>query len=364
MIPINKPILGREEEEAVLNTLRSGELTNPTYLGGRNVACAEKALAEYLRVKHVVLVSSGTAALYSALLALGVGEGDEVLLPSFTFVATANAVLAVGAKPVFVDISLEDYCIDPEDLRRKVNPRCKAIIPVHLYGYPADMDRVLEVAREHNLFVIEDAAQSLGATYRSKQTGTLGDVGCFSFYPSKVITCGEGGAVATNSDDLAEKLRMIRNHGLSAEGLVMRMGLNLRMSEVSAAILSTQLKKLDLFLEKRRRNAYALSKMLEGFDVVLPSERDGRSSNWYLYTIRVRDRDRVLEHLQRSGVGAAVYYRTPIHLHPYYRSLLGHLKLPKTEQAAAEVISLPIHPAVSEAELEHIALSVKSALLK
>jgi perosamine synthetase len=157
---------------------------------------------------------------------------------------------------------------------------------------------------------------------------------------------------------------MIRNHGLSAEGLVMRMGLNLRMSEVSAAILSTQLKKLNLFLEKRRRNAYALSKMLEDVDAVLPSERDGRSSNWYLYTIRVRDRDRVLEHLQKSGVGATVYYRTPIHLHPYYRSLLGHLQLPKTEQAAAEVISLPIHPAVSEAELEHIALSVKSALTK
>ena len=154
MIPINQPILGREEEEAVLNTLRSGELTNPTYLGGRNVAAAERALAEYLQVKHVVLVNSGTAALYSALLALGVGEGDEVLLPSFTFVATANAAVAVGAKPVFVEISLEDYCIDPEDLRRKITPRCKAIIPVHLYGYPVDMDRVLEVAREHNLFVV------------------------------------------------------------------------------------------------------------------------------------------------------------------------------------------------------------------
>lgn len=364
MIPINQPILGREEEEAVLSALRSGELTNPTYLGGRNVASTEGALAQYLQVKHVVLVNSGTAALYSALLALGVGEGDEVLLPSFTFVATANAALAVGAKPVFVDILLEDYCIDPEDLKRKITPRCKVIIPVHLYGYPADMDRVLEVAREHNLFVVEDAAQSLGATYRSRQSGTLGDIGCFSFYPSKVITCGEGGAVVTDSDELAEGLRMIRNHGLSAEGSVMRMGLNLRLSEISAAILSAQLKKLNSFLEKRRRNAYVLSKMLEGVDALPPLEREDRRSNWYLYTIRVKSRDRVLEHLRRNGVGAAVYYRTPIHLHPYYRDLLGCVKLARTEQAAAEVISLPIHPAVSEAELEHIASSVMSALPK
>lgn len=364
MIPINQPILGQEEEEAVISALRRGELTNPTYLGGRNVAYAEKALAEYLQAKHVVLVNSGTAALQAALIALGIDVGDEVLLPSFTFVATANAVVAVGAKPIFVDILLEDYCIDPDDLKRKVTPRCKAIIPVHLYGYPADMGRVLEVAREHNIFVVEDAAQSLGATYRSKQSGTLGDIGCFSFYPSKVITSGEGGAVVTNSDELAEKLRMIRNHGLSAEGSVMRLGLNLRMSEISAAILSAQLKKLSHFLEKRRKNAYALSKMLEDADAVLPSEHDQRFSNWYLYTIRVKSRDKVLEHLHTNGIGAAVYYKTPIHLYPYYQNLLGCVKLPKTEQAAAEVMSLPIHPAVSVSELEHIASSVKSALPK
>jgi len=364
MITINQPILGQEEEEAVISVLRRGELTNPTYLGGRNVASVERALAEYLRVKHVVLVNSGTAALQASLIALGVGVGDEVLLPSFTFVATANAVVAVGAKPIFVDILLEDYCIDPEDLRRKVTPRCKAIIPVHLYGYPANMDSVLEVAREHNLFVMEDAAQSLGATYRSKQSGTLGDIGCFSFYPSKIITSGEGGAVATNSDEFAEKLRLVRNHGLSAEGLVMRMGLNLRMNEISAAILSAQLKKLNHFLDKRRKNADALSKMLEGVDAVLPLEHEGKLSNWYLYTIRVKNRDKVLEHLRNYGVGAAVYYKTPIHLYPYYRNLLSYVRLPKTEQAAAEVLSLPIHPAVSEAELKQIASSVRSALPK
>ncbi|MEM3734226.1 MAG: DegT/DnrJ/EryC1/StrS aminotransferase family protein, partial [Nitrososphaerales archaeon] len=182
MIPINRPILDKKEEEAVLNTLRSGELTNPTYQGGKNVAFAERALAEYLGVKHVVLVNSGTAALQAALLALDIGEGDEVLLPSFTFVATANAVLSVNAKPIFVDIRLDDYCIDPEDLERKITKRCKAVIPVHLYGYPANMQRILEVASKHNLFIIEDAAQSLGATYRSKQTGSFGDLGCFSFY--------------------------------------------------------------------------------------------------------------------------------------------------------------------------------------
>ncbi|MEM2884076.1 MAG: DegT/DnrJ/EryC1/StrS family aminotransferase [Nitrososphaerales archaeon] len=364
MIPINRPILDKKEEEAVLNTLRSGELTNPTYQGGKNVAFAERALAEYLGVKHVVLVNSGTAALQAALLALDIGEGDEVLLPSFTFVATANAVLSVNAKPVFVDILLDDYCIDPEDLGRKITKRCKAVIPVHLYGCPANMQRILEVASAHNLSVIEDAAQSLGATYRSKQTGSFGDLGCFSFYPSKVITSGEGGAVATNSDELADRLRMLRNHGLSAEGLVKRVGLNLRMNEISAAILSSQLKKLNYFLEQRRNNAESLSRMLDGCGAVLPSELEGRKPNWYLYTIRVRNRDKVLEHLHKSEVGAAVYYKTPVHLHPNYQKFLGDVKLPNTEQAAAEVLSLPVHPALTKADLKHIAAAVRSALSK
>ncbi|MEM3386501.1 MAG: DegT/DnrJ/EryC1/StrS family aminotransferase [Nitrososphaerales archaeon] len=364
MIPINRPILDKKEEEAVLNTLRSGELTNPTYQGGKNVAFAERALAEYLGVKHVVLVNSGTAALQAALLALDIGEGDEVLLPSFTFVATANAVLSVNAKPIFVDIRLDDYCIDPEDLERKITKRCKAVIPVHLYGYPANMQRILEVASKHNLFIIEDAAQSLGATYRSKQTGSFGDLGCFSFYPSKVITCGEGGAVATNSDELANRLRMLRNHGFDAGGFVKRMGLNLRLNEVSAAILSSQLKKLNYFLEQRRKNAEELSRMLDGCGAVLPSELEGRRSNWYLYTIRVMSRDKVLERLHKSEVGAAIYYKTPIHLYPHYHSLLGDVKLPNTEQAAAEVLSLPVHPALTKAELRHIAAAVKSALSK
>lgn len=362
MIQINRPILGREEEEAVLNTLRSGELTNPTYQGGKNVASAERELAEYLGVRHVVLVNSGTAALHAALLALNIGEGDEVLLPSFTFAATANAVLAVNAKPIFVDILLDDYCIDPEDLERKITPRCKAVIPVHLYGHPADMQRVLEVARAHNLYVIEDAAQSLGATYKSKQTGSLGDIGCFSFYPSKVITSGEGGAVATDSCELADRVRMIRNHGLNTEGFVARMGLNLRMNELSAAVLSAQLKKLNQFLGRRRCNAEALSRMLEGCDAILPIELEGRRSNWYLYTVRVKNRDKVLAHLHQSNIGAAVYYKTPIHLQPSYQKLLGDVRLPKTEQAASEVISLPVHPAVSMAELKHIAASLRSAL--
>jgi dTDP-4-amino-4,6-dideoxygalactose transaminase len=357
LIPINKPIINKEEEKAVLDVLKSGELTDSSYKGGRYTREFESKMRSILRCKHVIAVNSGTAALHCALLAVGVKQGDEVIVPSFTFVATANAVLACGAKPVFVDIG-EDYNIDVNQIKKAITRKTKAIIPVHLYGYPADMDQVREIASKNDLFVIEDAAESLGAEYRGKQTGTLSDAGCFSFYASKVVTSGEGGAVATNNDEIADKVRMIRNHGM-VEGYDSRtFGLNYRLPEVSAAIGSVQLDKLQSHIDKRRKNAvYLNERICDKGNVKFTQNSKDRTHVFYLYTVSVgEDRDKLLHGLREKGIGASVYFKIPVHKTPLYYSLgYGSKKLPKTESAAREVISLPVHPGLSEKELDYIA---------
>ncbi|TMP99915.1 MAG: DegT/DnrJ/EryC1/StrS family aminotransferase, partial [Thaumarchaeota archaeon] len=211
-IPINKPIVGDEEKRAVEQVLESGYLTDASYSGGKWVREFEEKLKRLLQVRHVLAVNSGTSALFTSLSALGVKEGDEVILPSFTFVSTANVIIALHAKPVFVDIK-EDYNVDPAKIKKAVSRKTKAIIPVHLYGYPADLDEIQEIARSHSAAVVEDAAESIGAAYRGRQTGSTSEFGCFSLYATKVITSGEGGAIATNDDELAERVRLIRNHG-------------------------------------------------------------------------------------------------------------------------------------------------------
>lgn len=366
MIRINQPIFGEEEKQAVLRVFESGVLTSSSLEGGPEVRQFEKALANYVGVKDAVAVNSGTAALYAALLACEVGEGDEVLVPSFTFAATANAVLFTGAKPVFVDIDPTSYTMDWNDFERKITNRSRAAIPVHLYGYPADMDAILDAAREHDLHVIEDAAQSLGATYRNKQTGSLGQVGCFSFYPSKVITCGEGGAVTTNDAALGERLRMLRNHGTVHGNDTGIRGFNFRMPEAEAAVARAQLGKLERFLERRRRHAENLTALLEGVaGIALPHEDDGRRSNWYLYTVAVaKERDRVVERLRAQGVEATVYYPVPIHRMPLYERLgFGYAHLPNTMLAAEHVLSLPVHPDLSDEQLTQVASSFREAVI-
>src|ERR687894_366811 len=244
IIPINKPWLEEEEKSEIMNVLNENTLTSAAKDGGKRVRGFESHLKDYLHVKHALAVNSGTSALHAALLAAGIGKGDEVLLPSFTFVATANSVVASGAKPVFVDINKSDYTMDMQDLKRKITKKSKAIMPVHLYGHPADMDEIIELASKYSIDIIEDACQSLGSTYKKKQTGTLGLIGCFSMYASKVLTSGEGGAVITNYNDLADKLKMIRNHGMVEGNDTRIFGLNLRLPELSAAIAKVQMKKL------------------------------------------------------------------------------------------------------------------------
>lgn len=369
MIPINKPWMGEEEKREVASVLEENALTTAARDGGRRVRDFESQMKNYLKIKHVISVNSGTAALHAALLAAGIKQSDEVLIPSFTFVATANAVVAAGGRPVFVDVKKDDYTIDVSDLKKKITKKSRVVIPVHLYGHPSDMDEIVEMAHKHSLDVVEDACQSLGSTYKKRQTGTFGVMGCFSMYASKVLTAGEGGAVATDSDELADNLKMIRNHGM-VEGYDTRvLGLNLRLPELSAAVAKVQMQKLDRMLQLRRRNAELLSKLLSSsakkHGLKIPEETPDKKFNWYLYTVAFQNnRDTIKDMLVRDNVGATVYYSPPAHKTPYYMQVAPGTRLAATDWCADHVLSLPAHPHVSEADVGHIASSLATALDK
>ncbi len=367
MIPINRPWIDEQEKTEVAKVLEENALTTAARDGGKRVRDFESQMRTYLGVKHVLAVNSGTAALHAGLLAAGIEQGDEVLLPSFTFVATANAVVAAGARPVFVDVKKDDYTMDVSDFKSKITKKSKAVIPVHLYGHPADMDEISELAQRHSIDVIEDACQSLGSTYKKKQTGTLGMMGCFSMYASKVLTAGEGGAVATDSSEVADKIKMIRNHGM-VEGYDTRvLGMNLRLPELSAAVAAVQMQKLQKMLELRRRNAAMLSKMIypaaKKRGLRIPQETTEKKFNWYLYTVAFENgRDRIKDAMNKASVGATVYYNPPVHRTPYYAKQAPRTKLPSTDWCADHVLSLPVHPHVTEADVAHIAKSLEAAL--
>ncbi|MGQ9551556.1 MAG: DegT/DnrJ/EryC1/StrS family aminotransferase [Candidatus Bathycorpusculaceae bacterium] len=359
MISINAPQIGEEEIEAVVNVLKSGILTHS--LGaGPVVTKFEKEFAEFANAKHAIAVNTGTAALHAAILAANVKPGEEVILPSFTFVATAEAVVMAGAKPVFVDVNPETYTILPRKIEEAMTRKTKAIVPVDLYGLPADVRRIKEIAEKHGLVVIEDAAQAHGATYRDKPAGFFADAACWSFYASKNMTTGEGGIVTTSNDDMADKMRLVRSHGEKAKYASLMLGYNYRMTEIQAAIGCVQLRRLPTFLSKRRRNARRLTAILERTEKLqLPREPENFGHSWYLYTVRLKDateteRNGIVEELKKKGVGAEVYYVNPVHLMPYYRSSFGEFRLPETEKAAKQVISLPVHPAVKEEQIDYI----------
>ena len=357
-IPINVPILGRDEMREVQRVLKKGALTSAALEGGPNVREFEDAARRFLGVSYAVAVNSGTAALQAALHALGIRKGDEVLVPSFTFVATANAVVAAGARPVFVDID-DRYTMSPEDLEKKATGRSKAVIPVHLYGNVARVKEIRKIADERGLAMIEDAAQSMGSTYGKKQSGTFGDMGCFSLYPAKVITAGEGGLIVTNSKKVYDELRMVRNHGMIRGYDSKVFGLNLRMPEINAAIAKVQVGRLPSFLEKRRANARMLSELLDGMDVELPKQRAHENVNWYLYTISTKKQNELKKALNAAGFGANVYYPIPVHKIPFYASKGNCKRLPATERAAGRVLSLPVHPGVKLGHLKKMSKVVR-----
>ena len=358
-IAINIPIVDKEEISAVTSILRNGVLTSSANQGGKHVQAFEKSIASFVKSKYAIAVNSGTAALQAALYALDIKKDDEVLVPSFTFVATANAVVSTGAKPVFVDILKDNYTIDPDDLQKKITKKTRAIIPVHLYGNVAQIEKLSEIAKKHNLSIIEDAAQSLGSTYKGKHTGTFFEMGCYSMYPAKIITSGEGGFVVTNNKKLRDKLLMIRNHGMINGCDTRIFGLNLRLPEINAAIATIQMKKLPNFLKSRKKNAELLSKLISDLNVVLPYQRKNENVNWYLYTIATEKRDKLLKKLNEKGIGATSYYPTPVHKTPFYKL---KTKLPITDWAASHVVSLPIHPKVTQKNIEFIAKTMRDLL--
>ena len=367
MIPINKPSTDEAEVQAVMEVMRKGPVTNALGMGPK-VLEFEKLFAQFAGVKNAVAVNTGTAALQAAVMAAGVKRDEEVIVPSFTFVATAEAVVLAGAKPVFADIDPLTYTLSPAAVEKAITKKTRAILPVDLYGFSADMKPLREIADKHSLALIADDAQAHGATYAGKPAGKFADSACWSLYASKNIMTGEGGVVTTDSDELDEKLRMIRNHGEKVKYASEMLGSNLRMPELEAAIGIVQLKKLPGFVAKRRENAEQLTKILsKSKKLVLPYETKDRQHSWYLYTARLIDateaqRNKLLDDLKAKGIGAEAYYVHPINTMPYYRTNFNAKSLPETEKAAQQVFSLPVHPGVTKDEITFIGETVLSLL--
>ena len=369
LIRINQPFLGKEEIDSAVDVLRSGILTDKSGMGPR-VLEFERSFAKFVGTKHAVALVNGTAALHAALLAADVGPGDEVILPSFTFVGAANAVLLAGATPVFADIDKETYCLRLDSVEEALTRKTKAIIPTDMYGLPADLGAVLDFVHGKGIVVVEDAAQAHGALFNGKKIGSIADMTCFSFYAGKNMTTGEGGMVTTNDDEHAQALRMIRSHGEQRPYWTVRIGHNYHMTEVCAAIGYAQLKKLPSFLERRRRNAeIATEKLGMSGKLILPKEPEGRKHSWYLYTARLRGvnaakRNKIVDRLWTKNIEAAVYYSTPVHSTPLYRdgNVAKRGRLPETEKASRQVFSLPVHPRVSESDIEYVAETLRKTI--
>lgn len=351
MIPAAQPIIGEQERAAVDRVMRSGMLAQ-----GPEVAAFEQEFAEQVvGGRECVAVNSGTSALHLSLLAAGVGPGDEVVVPSFTFAATANAVAMTGATPVFADIDPHSYCLDPDAAAAAVTGRTAAIMPVHLYGHPAAVDRLADLCARHGLLLLEDAAQAHAASLHGRPVGTWGAAGAFSFYPTKNMTAGEGGMVVTADPDLARRVRLLRNQGQERRYENEIAGLNNRMTDLHAAIGRVQLGRLPEWTAARQATAKAFDAALTG--VVCPTVAPGATHVYHQYTVRVvdHDRDRFAQALAERGVGSGVYYPIPTHRLPAYGL---RLDLPVTEQLAAQCLSLPVHPAVSEADVARIVAAV------
>ncbi|AGF96589.1 DegT/DnrJ/EryC1/StrS family aminotransferase [Methanosarcina mazei] len=354
MIPIARPLLGKEEIDAVTEVLSSGMIAQ-----GPKVEEFELAFSEYTGCEYAAAVNSGTAALHIALLAHDIGKEDEVITSPFTFIATANSILYTGAKPVFADIEPDTYNIDPEKIKEKINPKTKAIMPVHLYGQSADMKAIMEIAEDHKLVVIEDACQAHGAECLGKKAGSFG-TGAFSFYPTKNMTTSEGGIITTSDREIAEKSKMIRAHGSRVRYLHEMLGFNLRMTDIAAAIGLAQLEKLDGFNASRQKNAAMLSEGLKSISGIVPATtREGYTHVFHQYTIRAQNRDKLADFLKEKGIGTGVHYPIPIHKQPYYMELGYKDSLPVSEKAAEEVLSLPVHPALSRDDVLKVIKEVK-----
>jgi perosamine synthetase len=362
-ISLASPNIGEEEAKAAYDVVKSGWLNE-----GKKVECFEKDFAEFIGIKHAIAFFNGTVALHSVLAALKLGPGDEVIVPSFTFISTANSVIFTGAKPVFADIDQKTFNISPDDVNEKISPRTRAIIPVHYGGLAADMKPLGEIADDKNLLVIEDAAEAHGAIYRDQQVGTFGNAGMFSFTPTKNITTGEGGIITTNDEKLDERLRLLKNHGMSSPYHHVILGYNYRMTEVQAAIGIEQLKKLPAIISKKQKNQGYLTKELSSVNGLTPPfVPSDRKHVYMLYTIKIDEektgvsRDNFMQELQKKGIMTKIYF-PPVHLQPYYRESGYDVKLPATEKIFHSVCSLPCHSRLSRTELDYMVNVIKETI--
>lgn len=364
VIPVADPYISEDDVKAVAGAVRNKRLSQ-----GKCVEKFEKAFSDYLKSSQALAVVNGTAALHLALLAVGVEPGNEVIVPSFTFVASSNCVLYVGAKPVFVDIDPRTFNIDPQKIEKAISPKTKAIVVVHYAGQPADLDPILKIAEKHCLPVIEDAAEAHGAMYRNRMAGSIGCVGCFSFYPNKNMTTGEGGMIVTNSRTISEKICLLRSHGQDSRYHHVMIGYNYRMTDILAALGLAQLRKLDWILRKKQEVAKYYDQLLSSEeDIQTPYIIQDATHAYMFYTVKFRSesiRDRVMQHLGKKGVETRVAF-PPVHLQPCYRSLYGYKEdyLPITEDCAKRVLSLPIYPHIRKEDQDFVAKTVFEAIKK
>lgn len=345
-IPIAKPKISISEMLNVVKVMRSGNLAQ-----GPEVRKFENSFSKYLNDQPVVAVNSGTSALHLSLLSLGITTGDEVLVPAFSFAASANAIALTGATPIFVDINHQTYNLDPTQLKDKITKQTRAILVVHLYGLPADMEEIMKIAKTNNLLVIEDSAQAHLADINGKPVGTFGDAAAFSFYPTKNMTTGEGGIATFKSEDHARTARLLRNQGMEKRYYNEIVGFNLRMTDIAAAIGLAQLNKIEKWTDARRENAAYFNSNLN--NVVTPHVPDGFSHSYHQYTIRVKNNKRNLlqEHLETQGIGSSIYYPTLINELPAYNQ---YVELPESKKATEELLSIPIYPQLRKKSLEKI----------
>ena len=365
MIPISKPVFGEEEINAVKEVLVSGFVVQ-----GKKVEEFENEFADYIGVTHAIAVANGTIALDVALKALKIKQGDEVIVPSFTFISTANSILFQDAKPVFADVDEKTFNINHNDVLEKITSRTKAIIGVHLFGHPFDVNAIQEICEDHNLFLIEDCAQAHGAEYEGRRVGSFGLVSVFSFYATKNMTTGEGGMITTNSSDIAEACRLLRNHGEGQKYYHTTLGYNYRMTDIQAAIGLAQLKKLNGFNEERISHADYFNRHINVEGLKLPHRENGIKHVYHQYAITIEEeegfpisRTEFMEYLKNKGIGSAIHYPLPIHKQPLYQRL-GYtdetVQCPVATALSQKILSLPVHPALTEKDLLYIAEAINN----
>ncbi|MCM8786984.1 MAG: DegT/DnrJ/EryC1/StrS family aminotransferase [Candidatus Omnitrophica bacterium] len=347
----------KEINKAVKDVIKRADFIN-----GKDVQLFEKEFVQYCGVKYAVGVASGTAALHLSMVALGIKPGDEIITTPHTFAATIEPVIWLGAKPVFVDIDEKTYNINPDLIEKTITKKTKAILPVHLYGQPCQMDKIMRIAKKYNLLVIEDCAQAHGAEFKEKKVGSFGDVGCFSFFPAKNLGCyGDGGMVVTNKKEIADKIRLLRNHGREEKYEHLIVGYGERLDTFQAAILRVKLNYLDKWNEKRREKAYLYNKLLsKRYGIITPYEDSNTKHVFYVYTIRVKNRDKLKKYLEKNGIQTNIYYPIPLHLQPAFK-FLGYQKgdFSITEKICQEIISLPLYPELPSVTIKYICEEIK-----